>query len=103
MIHMQLTPVLSKIVPYPYCILITLSHKTKLWKESANDEAIGIQRKYEQIGLVNRHQGRWVGCKRRLSLWSTGRKDHGSSGGAKSKPQMAQSIIRHLKQQTSPA
>ena len=43
--------------------------------------------------LVNRHQGRRVGCKTRLSLWSTGRKaDHASSRETKFKPQMAQGI-----------
>ena len=34
----------TKIVPYPHCILITSSHKIKLWEESATDEAIGMQR-----------------------------------------------------------
>jgi len=38
------------LVPYPHCILITSSHKIKLWEESATDEAIGMQRGYEQIG-----------------------------------------------------
>ena len=33
-----------------------------------------------------------VGRKRRLSVWSTGRKEHASSGGTKFKFQMAQSI-----------
>ena len=42
--------------------------------------------------MVNRHQGRWAGRKRRLSLWSTGRKDHSPSGETKFKLQMAQSI-----------
>ena len=42
--------------------------------------------------LVNRHHGRWAGRKRRLSLWSTGRKDHASSEETKYKLQMAQSI-----------
>ena len=42
--------------------------------------------------LVNLHQGRRVGRKRRLSLWSTGRKDHAPSGETKFKPEMAQSI-----------
>ena len=42
--------------------------------------------------LVNLHQGRRVGRKRRLSLWSTGWKDHAPSGETKFKPEMAQSI-----------
>ena len=33
-----------------------------------------------------------MGHKRRLSLWSTGRKDHAPSGETKCKPEMAQSI-----------
>ena len=68
------------IEPYPHRILITLSHKIKLWEESATDEAVGMLRKYAQMrSLVNRHQGRWapgeVGAfrKRQQSLWSTGR------------------------------
>ena len=32
------------IVPYRHCILITSSHKIKLWEESATDEAVGMQR-----------------------------------------------------------
>ena len=36
-------------VPYPHCILITSSQKIKLWEESATDEAIGMQRGYEQM------------------------------------------------------
>ncbi len=43
-------------------------------------------------GLVNLHQERRVGRKRRLSLWSTGRKDHAPSGETKFKLEMAQSI-----------
>ena len=43
-------------------------------------------------GLVNLHQGRRMGRKRRLSLWSTGRKDHAPSGETKFKLEMAQSI-----------
>ena len=31
-------------------MLITLSHKIKLWEESATDEAVGMQRGYGQIG-----------------------------------------------------
>ena len=38
------------LVPYPHCILITSSHKIKLWEEPATDEAVGMQRGYEQIG-----------------------------------------------------
>jgi len=52
-------------------------HATRIWAD---------------MSLVNCHQGRWVGRKRRLSLWSTGRKDHTSSRETKSKLQMAQSI-----------
>ena len=37
-------PGVSKIVLYPHCILITSSHKIKLWEESATDEAVGMQR-----------------------------------------------------------
>lgn len=40
----------GKIVPYHDCILITLSHKNKLWEESATDEAIGVQRGHEELG-----------------------------------------------------
>ena len=43
-------------------------------------------------GLVNLHQGRRVGRKRRLSLRSTGWKDHTPSGETKFKLEMAQSI-----------
>ena len=43
-------------------------------------------------GLVNLHQGRRVGRKRLLSLWSAGRKDHAPSGETKFKLEMAQSI-----------
>ena len=32
------------IVPYPHCVVITSSHKIKLWEESATDEAVGMQR-----------------------------------------------------------
>ena len=42
-------------------------------------------------GLINRHQEKWVGRKRWLSLWSR-RNDHSSSGETKFKLQMAQSI-----------
>ena len=43
-------------------------------------------------GLVNLQQGRRVGRKRLLSLWSTGRKDLAPSGETKFKLEMAQSI-----------
>ena len=78
------------ILPYPHCILITSSHKIKLWEESATDETVGMQRGCR--GLVNLHQGRRVGRKRLLSLWSTGRKDHAPSEETKFKLEMAQSI-----------
>jgi len=52
-------------------------HATRIWADRS---------------LVNRHQGRWAGRKRRLSLCSTGRKDHASSGETKYKLHMAQSI-----------
>jgi len=51
-----------------------------------------VTRIWADRSLVNRHQERWAGRKRRLSLWSTGRKDHASSGETKYKLQMAQSI-----------
>ena len=49
--------VLGQIVPYPHWILITSSHKIKLWEESATDEAIGMQRGYEQIGAWSTTRG----------------------------------------------
>ena len=46
----------------PHCILITSSHKIKLWEESATEKAMGMQRGYEQRGAwstVTRGGG-WV-------------------------------------------
>ena len=63
--------VLGQIVPYPHCILITSSHKVKLWEESATDEAIGMQRGYADRSLVN-HQRRRAGRKRRLRIANAG-------------------------------
>ena len=36
----------TNIMPYPHCILITSSHKIKLWEEAATAEAIGMQQGY---------------------------------------------------------
>ena len=60
----------KKMLPYPHCILVTSSHKIKLWEESATDEAVGMQR----------------------GLCSTGWKDHAPSGKIKFKLEMVQSI-----------
>jgi len=50
------------LVPYPHYILITSSHKIKLWEESAIDEAVGMERGYEQVGAwsTSTRGGGWV-------------------------------------------
>jgi len=80
------------LVPNPHCIFITSSHKIVMGRVRDWWGSRHVARIWPDRSLVNSYQGRWVGRKRWLSLWSTGRKDHASSGTTKFKLQMAYSI-----------
>ena len=61
-LQVHTSSLLRLLVLYPHGILITSSHKIKLWEESATDKAIGMQRGYEQRGAWSTatRGGGWV-------------------------------------------
>ena len=72
-------------------ILITLLHKIKFWDDSATDEAIGMQRVHEKKGAWSTATRGGVCVSQKMTvLWSSGRKDHASSGTTKFALRMAQ-------------